>query len=351
MLEKIKKKKYLIIGSMFLLSLGFFLVKNPKSALLEKKEKFKTTKVKRSDLQKTVSASGKVKSDQTVTLKFQASGQLAWVGVEVGDYVKKWQAIASLDKRKLEKSFQKIANDYLEERWDFEQTQDDYRETKDRQLVTDAIQRILDKSQFDLNKSTLNYEIADLAVKYATIFSPIDGIVTKIDAPIAGINITPATATFTIANPNKMIFEANIDEIDIGEIKKEQEAILILDAYPEEKIRSKIIQIAFQSQTTRGGGTVFPVKIELPENKNLKFKLGMNGDIDVVIEEKKNILVIPKEYVKTKNGKSGVYFLKNSKLKMREIKTGLTTLSQVEVLEGLDENEEIVLTKKTDDKK
>jgi len=331
------KKRLVFICFIFLLITAGVVLKFKRRS----QEKIKTAVVIKKDLVQTISASGKVKSEKEVVLKFQTSGKLAWVGVKEGDYVKKWQAIASLDKKELKKKFQKYANDYLKERWDFEQTKEDYKET----LITNEIKRILDKAQFDLNKAVLDYEIADLAVKYATIYSPIKGIVTKVDSPVAGVNITPATATFIIADPEAVYFEADVDEVDVGGVKEDQPAILNLDAYPQEEIKTTVYQVGFQAKTTRGGGTAFPVKIKLPDNKDQKFKLGMNGDVDIIINKKEDILVAPLSALIKRKGKYYVFLVKNGVAQKQEVQIGLKTDEEVEIVKGLRENDRIVIEK------
>ena len=305
-------------------------------------QKYSLAKVKRADLVRTVSASGKVKARTQVELRFQTSGLLAWVGVKEGDWVKKYQAIASLDKRELEKTFQKYANDYLSERADFEQTQDDYKTTKERKLVTDTVQRVLDKAQYGLNKAVLDYEIKDLAVKYATIYSPIEGIVTSIDTPVAGLNITPAAATFTVADPASVVFSANVDEVDIGQVRLGQEAKVILDAYADEEFGGKVEKINFTAVSTAGGGTAFPVEVSLPGNENLRFKVGMNGDLEAVVEERKAVLVVPESAIFSQGDKTYVWKVVNGQARKQEVKVGLETETETEIVTGLEEGEEIV---------
>lgn len=231
--------------------------------------------------EETIILPGKIESEAKVNLKFQTSGMLVWIGVKEGDQVKKWQAIASLDKRQLTKQFQKEMNDYLNERWDFEQTQDDYRQTRESSLVTDEIKRILEKAQFDLNNSVIDAEIADLAVKYATLVSPIAGIVTRIDEPVAGVNITPATAVFTIVDPANLYFEAETDEEDVAKIKVGDKGKIILDAYPEELFETELISINFAPIAGKTN-TVYAVKFKLPENSNNRFLLEMGGEVELV---------------------------------------------------------------------
>lgn len=343
----IKRHKIaLIIGVVVLAPTGIFVRPKIKAAIEGPKAKHEITKVEKKDIKSLVSASGRVEAESQVALKFQTSGKLAWVGVKEGDEVKKWQAIASLDKRELEKDLRKELNDYMDERWDFEQTQEDYRETKERHLVTDAIRRILDKAQWDLENTVIDLEIADLAVKLATIVSPIDGIVTNIASPIAGVNITPATAEFIIAGPSQMKFMANVDEEDIGQIRSGQKVTVALDAYPEEEFEGTVDKIAFASITTKGGGTAFRTSIYLPENTDQRFRVGMNGDAEIIIEEKTDVLSLPLEAVKEENSQTYVEIIENRIIKKVDIEIGLSTDTRVEILSGLSKDQEVITGKK-----
>jgi len=312
-------------------------------------EKYETAKVKIQDLSQTVSASGEVMAENQVTLKFQTSGKLTWVGVKEGDQVKKWQPIASLDKEALKQNLKKDLNDYLNERWDFDQSQEDYitgNQPLDRLSVSDEIKRILGKAQFDLNNKVIDVEIADLAVRLATLISPIQGIVTNIEQPVAGINITPATAKFTIADPSVMKFVANVDEADIARLQVGQAVVVFLDAFPDDEFKGEVIKIAFAAVTTSGGGTAFPIEIFLPENPDQKFKVGMNGDTEVVIASKQDILTIPFDGLNEKSGEKWVEVIDGRKIKKVTIKTGLEGENRIEVTTGLKEGQIIITGEK-----
>ena len=258
--------------------------------------------------------------------------------------MKKWQAIASLDKGELEKNLLKTLRDYNKKRWDFEEIN---RVTYKDQIVTDTLKRILEKNQFDLDKAVADVEIKDLAIKLATISSPIEGIVTHIDTPVAGINITPATAVFSIANPDKMKFVANVDEADIGKVKVGQKITLTLDTYPEQEIEGEVGQVAFASVATKGGGTAYPIDIYLPENKDLQFKVGMNGDLEIIISGVEDVLTIPSEAITEKDDKKFVRVIEGRQIKEVEVQTGLTTETKTQITKGLTEGETIIVRAKT----
>lgn len=302
-------------------------------------QNFETIRVERKNLTKIVSASGQIEPVNQAILKFQTSGKLAWVGVKEGDTVKKWQAIAGLDKADLEDRLTKALRDYSKERWDFEEEKEvTY---KDR-IKTDTIKRILEKNQFDLDKAVADVEIAHTAWELATLITPLEGIVTHIDSPQPGINILPTEATIIVVDPKSMKFVANIEETDIALIKEGQTAKVKLDAYPEMVFESKVDRIGFSAIATRGGGTAFEIEVILPQNIDQVFRQGMNGDLEIVIEEKQNVLTVPNGTLFQKDGQSQVRVPDGRKLRFVNVTIGLTNDEETEITSGLNENETVV---------
>ncbi len=331
----------IVILAIFIIAVGW---PTGKKVTTKPEQKYETAKVQKEDLTDTVSASGTIQAENQVELKFQTSGLLSWVGVKEGDKVRKWQAIASLDKRELEQTLLKTLRDYSKERNDFEESS---QVTYKDQIVTDTIKRILEKNQWDLDKAIADVEIKNLAVKLATIATPIEGIVTHIDSSVAGVNITPATATFTIADPSKMKFIANVDEGDIGKVKVGQKITLVLDAYFDQEIEGEVGKIAFASTTTKGGGTAYPIEVYLPENKDLQFKVGMNGDLEIIISGVKDVLTIPSEAITEKEDKKFIRVIEGRQIKEVEVETGLTTDTKTQITKGLTEGETVIVRAKS----
>lgn len=304
---------------------------------------YQLTQVKKNDLTQTITASGKIQSETEVKLKFQTSGQLTWVGVKEGDSVQKWQAIASLDQRELRKKLENELRDYSKERNDFEEGRL-VTYNRDNIAITDTIKRILQKNQWDLDKAVLDVEIESIALKYATLTSPIDGIVTNIDVPVAGVNITPTTAYFTIADPNNLVFEAEIDETDIGLVAINQSAELILDAFLDDPIPVTVNLINFSASADSSGSTVFIVKFNLSNNNSHQFRLGMNGEIYITVSEKQNILTIPIEAL-IEDETQEVKVIENGKVIEKQVTTGIFSDDFIEIISGLNESDTIVVGK------
>lgn len=313
-----------------------------RSFLKSRQPSLQTTTVTSGSIQQVVSASGKIKAGKEVELKFQTSGRLAWVGVKEGDRVNDWQAIAQLDQTELLKNLEKALRDYSKERNDFEE---DRQVTYKDKIITDTIKRILEKNQWDLDKAVLDVELKDLALKYSTLITPISGVITRIDTPIAGVNIISASTVFTISDPESVVFSAQIDEVDIGNIREDQEATLTLDAYPNQNFRGKVTKVAFSAVATAGGGTAFPVEISLPENTNQRFRIGMNGDAEIITDRKDKTLIVPQEAIAEKDGKTYLLLSENDSPKEVEILTGLAGDETVEILEGAKAGDRVILPK------
>ena len=306
-------------------------------------KEFDTTTVKKGNLEKIVTLSGVIDAHQKANLRFQGSGLLTWVGVKEGDMVKKWQAIASLDKRSLQKSFEKEMNDYLAYRWDWEQGREDYQYDDKWFEISDESKRILEKNQFDLNKAVLDVELADLSVRLATLTSPIEGIVTNIDAPNPGINITPATAEFVVVNPKTVFFYAEADEDEVVDIKEVQAVSIYIDAYPEKTFSGKVSRIGF-SPSNSTGSPKYPIEIDfdLVDNTDLQFRLGLEGEGDVIIEKRSDVLYLPLGSVNGDEEK-WVYVVNSKGEKEKKIvETGLQTDDDIEITAGLQEGETVV---------
>ncbi|MBI2465592.1 efflux RND transporter periplasmic adaptor subunit [Candidatus Shapirobacteria bacterium] len=301
---------------------------------------------KNDSIREVVTLAGSISSSQIVNLRFQNSGKLVWVGVKVGDKVHRGQAIASLDKTQLKKNLTTQFNNYQEELSQFNDTQDQYKTTREKFLVTDTIQRILDRTQYSLNNSVITYEITDMAIQEATLISPIDGVVVNIEQPVAGINITPATATFTIINPKDIYFKSEIDQETVIRVKEGQGATIRLDSFSDHELESKINYIAYtpiSGQTS----TVYEIRFILPTNEQSpQYRIGMDGDADIILSQNNDATVVPTSAVYDDNGQKYVYILSGKELRAQNITTGIENDDYIEIRSGLEANDQVAIIQK-----
>lgn len=333
---KLLKSKKLYIGLAILFVIGFFIFSNLSAS--QNAQKIVSVKVKYGTLEDTKTISGEITGEEHVTLRFQTSGHLAWVGVKEGDYVKKYQTIASLDQRTVRKNLQKDLNDYLTARWNLDQAS---RDTYKDQVITDPIKRIIDKYQFDLNNSVLDVEIQNLAIEYSNLVSPIEGLVVRVDSPSAGVNITPSQAEFEIVNPKTVYFSATADQSDVVALAEKMKGTLILDAYPDASLSGIINNISFIPKTGETG-TVYSIKFVFPsDNSDYKYRIGMTGDVTFTVRSKNDVLYIPTKFIKTGSGKKYVMVKRNGKDLKINISTGMETDTDTEITSGLSTGETV----------
>jgi len=310
-----------------------------------KKDRLVTPTVQ--DIKNEIILAGQINAEKIATVKFQTSGYLTWVGVKIGDYVKKGQALASLDKRQLRKELARELNDYKTGLHNFNDVQDEYKETKERFLVTDEIQRILDRAQYTLNNTVIDYELDEITLKYATLTTPINGIVTDIEQPHTGINITPATAEITVIDPASIYFTAEIDEEDVITIKEDQKATITLDIAPQKTLNSQIIYISFIPISGQSS-TVYEVRFSLNlDNSTPFYRLGMNGDATIITQQQDKVLTLPIEAIFENEDQKFVLIKKPGDLiDEKEIKTGIESDDFIQILEGVNPNDQIVIKKR-----
>lgn len=306
-----------------------------------KSSTYDTVQAKKTSIAQVVYASGEIKSEDEVELKFPVSGKLTNLAVKKNDQVKKWGYVASLDKKELQKTLDKSLRDYSKTRWDLEEAN---KVTYQNVILTDTIKRVLDKNQFDLDKAVMDVEIADFAQKNAGLYSPIDGVVTKIHTQAGTSIIAGSTPIVTIADPENIFFIAKVGESDIVGVSPDQDVLIKLDAFPDKKFSGKVVEVDYAATVTNGNKAYY-VKIALAE-KN-KVKLDMSGDVEITLVSHEGALVIPKSAIEEKDGKKFVSVLENKQVKQKEISIGIKGRGgMIEILSGVNEGDNLILPAK-----
>lgn len=288
------------------------------------------------DLIKSISITGSIESQTTVNLTFQSGGTVNYLGAKEGDVVYKGQAIVSLDKQKLEAAFRQAEQDFTAAKAASEQYYSSH--TNVTESYDEKVKRTaLDATQ---NKAYDQMVRAKKDLNDSTLYSPIEGILTKADAKNAGVNITSAT-TFTITDPNSLDFKMDIDEADIGSVKTGQDVNVILDPYPNETLHVKLDSIDFVTHTTSTGGDAYTIKGNLTtDNKDYKYRVGMNGNAEIILDQRKNVIYIPLASIFDDNK---VYVKNRNNYELRTVTLGLENDTNAQVLKGIEKNEEVVL--------
>lgn len=340
-------KKIIIAVIIIAIGFGIFKFRIQSNSNSETKFNSKTQTIitpKKETIKEEITLTGSVDASQKADLHFQTNGQLAWVGVKVGDKVKKYQAIASLNKEVLKKQLQLDFNNYKTTASTFYDTSDEYKDS----ILTTELRRIIERNQNTLNNSVINYELGDLAIKYATLTSPISGVVVAVNNPNSGINIMVTDSIASIIDPQSIYFSSKIDQQDVPKIKVGDKATVKLDSFSDQIFESQVGYIAF-TPVSGESSTVYEIRLDLPKDKNndLKYRIGMDGDVIISLKEDQNALTIPIDAIHQENDQYYVLVKEGDSLNLikKYLKTGIETDTTVEILEGLSENDQIVITK------
>ena len=176
--------------------------------------------------------------------------------------------------------------------------------------------------------------------KQTPILSPIAGeVIVRSVEP--GQTVTTSDAVLVLSD--RLIISAQFDETDVGKVRVNQKAIITLDAYPEVVINGIVNHIAYESELVNNV-TIYDVDI-LPEKIPDFLRSGMSANVEVIENEKHNILIIPQKALVQQGNTFYVNIKdkKNDKVIKREVTTGINDGTNVEIISGLNENDLVVL--------
>lgn len=294
-----------------------------------------------------VSVSGTVTAKSSVNLTFPIGGTITWVGVKKGDTVTAGQTIATLDERTAEKNLQAALISYSLQRNTFDQNVANNNGISNPvNALNDSMKRILENNQYNLDQAVNSVELQDLAKQQAVLSTPIAGIVTRADAETPGVTAL-ATVIYTITDPTSIVFDMDVDEADISKIATGQIAKIVLDPYPESTLSLPITSIDFVSHTTASGGNAYTVEAQLGANPNYRYRVGMNGNADIVTAERVGVLHIP---LSALTDNTYVYVHHGKKFLKTKVALGLQSDTDAEVTAGLSEGEVVALDPNTVEK-
>lgn len=320
-----------LIFALLVILLGIFLLTRGAQG----PNQVQTTRVQTKTITSEISAPGSIRSQTSSTLKFASSGKIAWIGAEEGDYVYRGQAIASLEKEPFLVALRQAQQDVNTADAVLSQVYDEQKKQTAAENFDQKIRRT--NAETAKNKAYDTMKKAEFDLAHSTIYSPQAGIITSLEF-IVGEVVSPSSEIAKVHDLKKLKFVAEVDETDIAKAQVGQGVKITLDAYPDQTIDTTVGEILPVATTTETGATIFEVTAKVPSENG--YYIGMNGQAQIIVEEKTNALVIPidaiidNKYVRVKVGPTYV---------QKEIRTGLESDTEVEVIEGLLEEEEIVI--------
>lgn len=309
-----------------------------------------TAEVKKQDIKSVVSASGTLIGANTVNLHFKTSGRLFFLSVKAGDSVERGQIIANLDAAGEISGLNEAQNTLRDKEAALRKIYDDIHLFQygnggfanvgtGNETETQRAARIA--AEVSKDNAFEGVRQAQKALADTSLISPVSGIVLKADF-VEGQNVTASDTIVQIANTEKVIMEAEVDEADFAKILVGQSAQVTLDAYPDMIFEGVVSEIVPITRVTGSGSTVVLVKIVLDE-PNMQFVSGLNGQVSIILEKQKDVLTIPIEAL----GEDNTVFIQTDRgRRPKKVVIGIKSDTEVEIKEGLSENEKVLLNQR-----
>ena len=297
-MKKIGKKGWIAIGVIAVIIIAWFLMRGGKK---EESVSFDTAKVEKTNIHTSITATGTIEPVTSVTVGTQVSGIVSKLYVDYNSVVKKGQVIAELDRTNLisELNTSKANLSSAESTAAYELANyNRYKTLYDKGLVSaDEYESALlsyQKAKQQVNTSRESVQKAQTNLGYATITSPIDGVILS-KAVEEGQTVAASFNTpelFIIAQDlTDMRVIADIDEADIGGVKEGQRVSFTVDAFPDDHFEGAVTQVR-QQATTESNVVTYEVVISAP-NKDLKLKPGLTANVTIFTMEKNDVLAVP----------------------------------------------------------
>ena len=180
------------------------------------------------------------------------------------------------------------------------------------------------------------------------IFAPISGVLIEklveqgqiISSGIS--NVSGGTTLANLADLSRLFVIADVDETDIGSVQIDQLVKITADAYPGKTFPGKVQRISPRGQV-ENSITIFKVKIEIQgDGKNI-LKPMMTANVDIISNELKNVLYLPREALRVEKNKKYAAILVNNEPREVPVTTGVRNPIHVQILSGLKADQEVLI--------
>ena len=364
-----KKIILLVVAALAVVAIGYQMLAGGDS---KQKVTFATAKVERTTLSESITATGTIEPVTEVEVGTQVSGIIVKIYVDYNSVVTKGQLIAEMDRVTLQSELASQRASYDGAKAEYEYQKKLYERNEKlhaKQLIadTDYEQSLYNyqkaKSAFDSSRAALAK--AERNLSYATITSPIDGVVIS-RAVEEGQTVASGFETptlFTIAaDLTQMQVVADVDEADIGGVEEGQRAVFTVDAYPNDQFEGVVTQVRLgessSSTTASSSSTVvtYEVIISAP-NPSLKLKPRLTANVTLYTLDRPNVLAIPtralrftpnpffvgeKAVINDVEAPHKVWTRQGNTYTAHAVETGISGGNYTEVLSGINEGTEII---------
>ena len=326
---------------------------------------YNMTEVQKQDITTSVTATGTIEPVTSVDVGTQVSGIVSKLYVDYNSVVKAGDVIAELDRTNLisELNSAKANLNSAQSEYNYQKANfDRYQALYDKGLIStndyEQARLTFVKAKQTVTTQQENVKKAQTNLGYATITSPIDGVVLSKEVEegqtVASSFNTPTL--FTIAQDlTDMRVIADVDEADIGEVKEGLRVTFTVDAFPDDVFEGNVTQVR-QEATTESNVVTYEVVISAP-NQDLKLKPGLTANVTIYTLELHDALAVPTkalrftpneimlaegETISNVDAEQKVWTKQGNVLQAIAVETGVINGTVTQILKGLDAGTQLI---------
>jgi HlyD family secretion protein len=371
---------FAVIGLLLVATLGLVAAKRGGKEI----DPSRLASVEKGDLARSVVATGKIQPLAKVEIKSKASGIVQRLYVDYGDHVKEGQVLAELDREQLEAAVRESKANLLSAQAAWERNKIEA-EGPDLPFLKTALERArklyadgliapslledADKAyQLGLNKQTAaksqaavskaevekaraSLEQAETDLRYATIVSPMNGLVLSRDVEVGDavssilVLGSQATLVMMLGDVSEVYVLGKVDEADIGRVYLGQRARIVVESFKDKSFEGKVTKISPLGKE-KDNVTTFEVRVSI-QNPGGQLKTNMTANAEVILEERKGVLTVPESavlYDKERKPSLEVPDPKAPNGKRKQaVKLGISNGVKTQIVEGAREGDKVVL--------
>jgi membrane fusion protein (multidrug efflux system) len=289
----------------------------------------------RGDIYAVYSGTAPIEAFADATVIAKVGGEVREVLAEEGDDVRSGQVLARLDGDRLRLEMEQAEANLRKLQRDYQRNVD----LKGKGLISEGD---FEKIRYEMEALQATFDLAKLELGYTEIRAPIDGVISERFIKI-GNTIDINEQTFKVTSLEPLISYLHVPEREYRRIEPGQKAMIAVDALSDSNFDAIVARISPIVDPETG---TFKISIEVSDESR-RLKPGMFGRIDIVFDMHANALQVPRSAIVEHAGQSTLFVVNEEVVERRIISTGYAESGQIEVLQGLDDMEEIVVIGQT----
>jgi membrane fusion protein, multidrug efflux system len=306
---------------------------NSESGIIATSYSVSVVTVAKKDVTDSFSQVGTITAYNDVAVLSETSGRVVKVRAEVGDYKKAGSVLVEVDSELREAAYKAAKVSYEKAKKDLER----YEALNKEGSISDSQ---IEQARWSFQAAEAQYIVARRSLSDTKITTPISGIVTARYVNV-GSMVMSAPAATTIANVvdiSRLKVKMSVAEKDVFRLKVGEKVDVTTDVFPNAVFSGYIFSISSKGDE----GHTYPVEVVLNNSKQ-QLKAGMFGQVKFTPKSSGNLIVIPRECIVGSVKDAMLYVINNNVAKLRSVVTGKETGTNIEILSGLQEGEQVVV--------